>query len=168
MNIKSISHILGTVIAGIFIIAFFGNAYGGAYDALKGVDSIKAIVDFRVSSAKVAAIHLDLLHKTYNDKNLRAIDAKPDFVIVFMGPAVKLASTNRAGVSEEDGKHLDTIAGIIAKMKKDGIRLEVCVAAAELLGVDPATILPEIHKIPNGWISSIGYQHNGYALIPNF
>jgi intracellular sulfur oxidation DsrE/DsrF family protein len=109
-----------------------------------------------------------LLHKTYKDKNLTAVDAAPDFVVVFMGPAVKLISTSREGVSAEDAKNLDAIAQTLSAMTRDGIRLEVCIAAVELLGVDPATLLPEIHKVPNGWISSIGYQHNGYALIPDF
>jgi intracellular sulfur oxidation DsrE/DsrF family protein len=168
MNIISIKHILSIFIVTGFIFGAVGNVFGETYDALKGLDAIKAVVDFRNGQAKVAAIHLDLLHKTYKDKSLTAVDANPDFVIVFMGPGVKLISTNREGVSAEDSKHLDTIAGIIANMKKDGIRLEVCIAAVELLGVDPATILPEITKVPNGWISSIGYQLNGYALIPDF
>jgi len=168
MIIKSIKYILSLLITVGFIIGAAGSVYAETYEALKDVDTIKAVVDFRVGSAKVAAIHLGLLHKTYNDTNLTVITAKPDFVIVFMGPGVKLISANRQGVSAEDSKHLDTIAGIISNMKKDGIRLEVCIAAVELLGVDPATILPEIHQVPNGWISSIGYQLNGYALIPDF
>lgn len=168
MNNKLIKLIISLFIAASFIVGAAGSVYGETYDALKGVDSIRAIVDFRVASAKVAAIHLDLLHKTYKDKSLTAVDANPDFVIVFMGPGVKLISTNRQGVSAEDSKHLDTIAGIIKNMKKDGIKLEVCIAAVELLGVDKATILPEITKVQNGWISSIGYQHRGYALIPDF
>ena len=49
------------------------------------------------------------MHKTYLDKNLTAIDAKPDFVIIFMGPAVKLISTGKEGVSAEDGKSLDAM-----------------------------------------------------------
>jgi intracellular sulfur oxidation DsrE/DsrF family protein len=53
-------------------------------------------------------------------------------------------------------------------VKKDGIKLEVCIAAVERLGVDESTLLPEITKVRNGWISSIGYQQKGYALIPNF
>lgn len=168
MNIKSIKFIISLFIAVGFILGVVGNTYGETYDALKGVDSIKAIVDFRVASAKVAGIHLDLLHKTYKDKSLTAVDSNPDFVIVFMGPGVKLISSNREGISDEDGKHMDDIAGIIKNMKKDGIKLEVCIAAVELLGVDKASILPEIIKVQNGWISSIGYQHRGYALIPDF
>ncbi len=168
MNVKSIKLTLSLLIAACLIIGAAGNVYAETYPSLQGVDSIKAVVDFRVASAKVAAIHLDLLHKTYKDKSLTAVDATPDFVIVFMGPGVKLISSSREGISAEDAKNLDAIAQTLSAMNKDGIKLEVCIAAVELLGVDPATILPEITKVPNGWISSIGYQYNGYALIPDF
>lgn len=168
MNVNFTKYALNLLIAACLFIGAAHIVYGETYDALKGVDAVKVVVDFRNGNPKAAAIHLDLLNKTFLDKNLTAITAKPDFVIIFMGPAVKLISTGREGVPAEDGKHLDRIAGIIANMKKDGIRLEVCIAAVDLMGVDPATILPEIRHVPNGWISSVGYQLNGYALIPDF
>lgn len=168
MNVKSMKLTLSVLVAACLVIGTAGSVYGETYAALEGLDSFKAVVDFRNSSAKAASVHLDLMHKTYQDKNVTAVDAKPDFVIVFMGPSVKLISTSREGVSAEDAKYLDSIAKTLSAMDKDGIRLEVCVAAVELTGVDPATILPEIHKVPNGWISSVGYQLNGYALIPDF
>jgi intracellular sulfur oxidation DsrE/DsrF family protein len=55
---------------------------------------------------------------------------------------------------------------IIAAMAKDGIRLEVCLFAAKVLGVNPDSIAPEIHRVGNGWIASLGYQQKGYSLIP--
>lgn len=156
------------LMAAVVLIGWAGSVSGETYRALKGVDSVKAVVDFRNGNPKIAAIHLALLHKTYNDANLRAADAKPEFVVIFMGPSVKLISTGRDGVTAEDAKNLDKIATILAAMDKDGIRLEVCDAAVKLMGVDPATLLPQIHQVPNGWISSIGYQLQGYALIPDF
>jgi intracellular sulfur oxidation DsrE/DsrF family protein len=168
MNTTSKKYILSLIVSICLIFAVAANVSGETYEALKGVESVKAVFDFRVSSPKIAAVHLDLIHKTFKNRNLTAITKNPDFVVVFMGPAVKLISKNRESFSSEDQKHLDAIAGIIAKMVKDGIKVEVCVVAADLLGVDPASLLPEIKQVENGWISSIGYQHNGYALIPDF
>jgi hypothetical protein len=51
-------------------------------------------------------------------------------------------------------------------MSKAGIKMEICLAAANVLGVDPASILPEIKRVGNGRISLIGYQANGYSLVP--
>jgi hypothetical protein len=35
------------------------------------------------------AIHLDLIHDTFEDPSVTAIQGKRDFVVIFMGPAVK-------------------------------------------------------------------------------
>jgi intracellular sulfur oxidation DsrE/DsrF family protein len=71
-------------------------------------------------------------------------------------------------VSPEDQKMLDAIAGRISKMANDGIKLEICLVAAKIFNVDPATILPEIKHVENGWISLIAYQAKDYSLIPAY
>lgn len=132
-------------------------------EALKGVKSAKAIFDVRVANPKGAALQLKLIHQTYQE--LVAEKKKPVCVVSFMGPSVKLISKNREGFSAEDQKSLDEIAETISKMSKDGIRVEICLFAAKLFGVGPASILPEIKKVENGWVSLIGYQAQGYSLV---
>jgi intracellular sulfur oxidation DsrE/DsrF family protein len=90
----------------------------------------------------------------------------PVFVVVFIGPSVKLISKNREGFSPEDQKYLDEIANTISAMSKDVINLEICLVAAKVFNVDPASVLPEIRRVGNGWISEIGYQAQGYSLVP--
>jgi intracellular sulfur oxidation DsrE/DsrF family protein len=68
----------------------------------------------------------------------------------------------------EDQKSMDEIAQTIREMAKDGIKLEVCDFAVKVFGVDPASILPEIKHVPNGWVSLIGYQARGYSLVPAY
>jgi len=126
------------------------------------------VIDFRVGNPKSAIVHLDLINQTFRDKSIRAVTEKPEFVVVFIGPSVKLITNKREGLSEEEQKMLDEIAALITKMSKDGIKLEVCMFAAGLLGVDPASILPEIEQVGNGWISLIGYQGKGYSIVPAF
>lgn len=160
---------LTTIIFSIaFLLSITANSTAAEYDSLKGVESVRAVFDMRVANPKVAAVHLDLIHKTFKDQNLTINSKKPDFVIIFMGPAVKWVSKARAGFTPEEQKQLDVIAGIISNMAKDGIKLEICVAAIHLTGGDTASILPEIKQVGNGWISAIGYQHKGYALISDF
>jgi intracellular sulfur oxidation DsrE/DsrF family protein len=145
------------------------NVFAGDYEyALKGVKSVKALYDFRIGNPKSAALHLKLIHETFKDKELLAVDKKPAFVVVFIGPSVKLVSKNREGFSPEEQATLAEIAGTISEMSKAGIKLELCLVAAKVFGVDPATVLPEIKAVPNGWISEIGYQAQGYALVPAY
>jgi intracellular sulfur oxidation DsrE/DsrF family protein len=107
---------------------------------------------------------MSLIHQTYKD--LAATEKNPVFAVVFIGPSVKLISKNREGFTPEDQKSLDEIAKTISAMSKDGIKLEICLVAAQILNVDPASVLPEIKRVENGWVSVIGYQAQGYSLVP--
>jgi intracellular sulfur oxidation DsrE/DsrF family protein len=159
-----------TILALIFLIGLLStNAVGFTSqedDALKGLKSVKAVFDFRTGGLKSTALFLDLIHETYKGKDIAAVTKKPEFVVVFLGPSVKLVSNNREGVSSEDHKMLDAIAGKISEMAKDGIKFEICLFAARMFNVDPATILSDIRHTENGVISLIGYQAKGFSLIP--
>ncbi len=144
------------------------HGFGEEYEAMKGLKSVKAVFDVRISNPKSAAVHLKLIHDTYKDKTIRAITKKPAFVVIFIGPSVKLVSKNREGFSPEEQKILGEIANIVSEMSKDGIKLEICLFAANLLNVDPASVLPSIKHVPNGWISLIGYEAKGYSLVPAY
>ena len=135
-------------------------------DPLKGMKSVKAVFDVRIDNPKSAALHLKLIHQTFKD--LAAAKKNPEFKVVFIGPSVKLISKNRVGFAPEDDKALDEIAEAVSALSKDGMRLEICLIAASLFKVDPASVLPEIKGIENGWFSIIGYQAQGYSLVPNY
>jgi intracellular sulfur oxidation DsrE/DsrF family protein len=151
-----------------FLFAAFTNVSSKEYVSLKGLKLAKAVFDFKIGDPKSAAAHLKLIHKTFKDKSITALANKPDFVVVFIGHSAKIVSKNRAAFSPEEQKILEEIASIISEMSKDGIKLEICLFAAEALGVDSASILPEIKHVGNGWVSLIGYQANGYSLVPAY
>ena len=161
-------YILGLFISAAFLLCSVTSSSAAGYEALKGVESVKAVFDERVGNPKVAVAHLDLIHKTFKDQSLTIKSRKPHLVVIFMGPAVKLVSKNTEGFTPEEQKDLGSIARIISDMSKDGIKLEICMAAVRLMNVDPASILPEIKPVDNGWISAIGYQLKGYAYIADF
>ena len=161
------------IMIGLFLIACLTfvvatQGFGEEYEALKGLKSIKAVFDVRISNPKSAALQLKLVHDTYKDSNIQAVTKKPAFIVVFIGPSVKLISKNKEGFSPEDQKILDQIASIISEMSKDGIKLEICLFAAKVFGVDPASVLPGIKQVPNGWVSLIGYEAMGYSLVPAY
>ena len=145
-----------------------GASYGEGYKALDGLTSVKAVFDFRAGNPKGAAMQLDMIYRIAHDKNIMAVTEKPEFAIVFIGPSVKLISKNRVGFSPEELESLDEIAGTVSRMSKEGVRLEICLVAAKVMGVDPSSILPEIVGVENGWISLIGYQAKGYSIVPAY
>jgi intracellular sulfur oxidation DsrE/DsrF family protein len=133
-------------------------------EGIMNIKSVKMVFDERESNPHAAALHLKLVHQTYKD--LAAMKKEPAIVVVFMGPSVKLVSKNREGFSQEDYKYLDEIANTVTAMSKDGIKSEICLAAVKYFKVDPASVLPEIKRVGNGWISSTVHQAQGYSLVP--
>jgi intracellular sulfur oxidation DsrE/DsrF family protein len=159
---------IGLLLSACMLFIAVVHGFGEEYEALKGLKSVKAVFDVRISNPQSAALHLKLIHDTYQDKNIRAITQKPAFVVVFIGPSVKLISKNRKGFSPEEQKVLDEIANTISEMSKNGMKLEICLVAAQVFNVDPASVLPGIKHVPNGWVSVIGYEAKGYSLIPAY
>jgi intracellular sulfur oxidation DsrE/DsrF family protein len=141
---------------------------GEGYEALEGLKSIKAVFDFRDGNPGSALVHIKLVHQTYKDKAIRNLTDKPDFVVVFMGSAVKLLSKSKEAFSPDEKKMLDEMEQVISAMSKDGIKLEICMFAVDFFGVSPESLLPEMNRVDNGWISSAGYQAKGYPLVPVF
>jgi intracellular sulfur oxidation DsrE/DsrF family protein len=163
----------GKIMVTLFLAVCFltvgaAGVSGAEYEGLKGLKSVKAVFDVRIGTPESASLHLKLIHQTFKDKNVRAVQKKPSFVVVFIGPSVKLVSKNREGFSPEEQKILVEIAGTIAAMAKEGVKFEICLFAAKVFGVEPASILPEIKKVGNGWISLIGYEAKGYSLVPAY
>jgi intracellular sulfur oxidation DsrE/DsrF family protein len=148
------------------LMATAGNAFSQEYDAMKGLKSVKAVFDFELGNPQSALIHLQVIDQTFKDKNMQKSGRKPDIVVIFIGPSVKLVSKNKSGFNAEEQKVLDEVAKTLSKMAKEGIKFEICLIAAKLMGVDPSTILPEVKQVGNGWISLIGYESKGYALVP--
>jgi intracellular sulfur oxidation DsrE/DsrF family protein len=160
--------IVSIVVASVFMLAAVGSASAATYESLAGMKSIKAIFDVRAGNTKSAVMQLKLIHDTYKDKSIRAVSKKPSFIVAFMGPSVKLISKDKQGISPDDQKAMDEIALTVQAMARDGIKLEVCDFSVKAFGVDPASILPEIKHVPNGWITLIGYQAKGYSLVPAY
>ena len=165
MNRTTKAIVRGMIISLFICIFATVNTYANEYEGLAGLDTIKAVFDVRAGKVKSAALQLDLVYKTFKDKNIREATADTDFVVVIAGPATKLVTTNTQGFSAEEKVELEQIAKNIEAMAADGIRIEICMFAAKYFGVDPATILPAIKQVENGWISLIGYQAKGYSLV---
>ena len=159
-------NVLITLFLAVFIGLPFAPALAGEYDnSLKDVTGIKAVFDVSQGSAKVSNVVFWAVKNVYEDKTVSNLSEKTKLAVVFHGPAVKLISTVRDGLSKEDSIEIDKFQDTLRQMKKDGVKLEVCLYAAKVMGVDPATIIPEIDRVGNGFISVIGYQAQGYAVV---
>lgn len=164
---RSARIVIGSAVLAFFLLlATAGAGLCEEYPALKGLKSVKAVFGFETGNPQTALLQLQVIRQTFQDKNIRTGKKKPEIVVVFYGPSVKLVSRNREGFTAGDQKALDDYAATIAAMSKDGVRFEICLIAMKFAGVDPASLLPEVKPVGNGWISLIGYQAKGYSLVP--
>lgn len=158
--------IVSVMLAACLLVATAGNGFGEDYPALKGVNPVKAVFAFEIGNPQSALVHLQVIQQTFRDKNIRAGKKKPEIVVVFYGPSVKLASVKRDAFAAADQKIVEEYAGTVAAMAKEGVKFEICLIAMRFAGVEPSTLLPEIKPVGNGWISVIGYQARNYSLVP--
>ena len=153
------------VFAACAIMLIAAPALPGEYSALKGVKGIKTVFDMSQGSPGKANSVFWAVKNLYEDESVRSLPEPPQVTIVFRGPAVKLISTSHAGFKGPDIEALEQFADKIRQMKKDGVKMEVCLFAVKVQGINPATILPEVDQVGNGFISIAGYQAQGYSVV---
>jgi intracellular sulfur oxidation DsrE/DsrF family protein len=154
------------IVTALFVLVLIAiPALSGEYLALKGVKGVKTVFDVSQGSPQVANVVFWAIRNVHDDKRTRSLSEPPQVAVVFHGPAVKMISTDRNGFKDSDNEALNQFANTIQEMKNSGVRFEVCDYALKVMGVNPATVLPEIFHVDNGFISIAGYQAQGYSTI---
>jgi len=169
MNVKN-KKITQRVFCLFFTVAFIAllstNAFAGEYDnALKGVNGYDAVFEVSQGDPKVANIVFWAVKNAYEVSEVKALKKAPRIAVVFHGPAVKLISSDKQPFNTGEWAEVEKFQETLRQMRKDGVKLEVCLYAAKVMGVDKATIMPEIDQVGNGFVSVIGYQMQGYAVV---
>jgi intracellular sulfur oxidation DsrE/DsrF family protein len=159
-SIKNIAfyHIMSVIFVALFLAFLATPAIAGEYAALKGVKGVNTVFDVTQASPKISNIVFWAVRDVYQNESVSKLPNSPSTVVVFHGPAVKLISTERKWFKPEEVAEVDKFADTIRQMKKDGVTFEVCDYAVKVLGVDPATIMPEIDHVGNGFVSIAGYS----------
>lgn len=166
MNKSLLQNLFAILIMFVFLtLQVFPAAAGGYDNALKDVKGVKVVFDVSLGNPTFANAVFWAVRNAYQDEAVSTLPEKPQVAIVFHGPVVKLLSSDRSGFDTKDYGEIDKFQDTLRQMKKEGVKLEVCLYAAKVLGVDPATIMPEIDQVDNGFISVAGYQAQGYAVV---
>lgn len=127
----------------------------------------KGVFLIDIGDAKKLNFYLEVIQGTYN--GMKAQGVKPDFVLVYIGPSVKYLTTSPSEEAEKAaGGVLLDIESNIAKLASLGIKQEICAVATRVFGVDNSTLPPGLNLVGDGFISLIGYQAQGYHLVPVF
>lgn len=132
--------------------------------ALQGVKTGKAVFDINLSGPEKLPLYLQVIKETHDSLIKQGV--KPVMVVAFRGMAVRLVSSERKDFTAEQKDLMDDADKLIVDLAKKGIRFEACAVASRLFKIDNATILPNVKVVGNTFISLIGYQARGYAIIP--
>ena len=106
-------------------------------------------------------LYLNVIEKTV--ATLKKQGVKPDFIITMRGAAVSIVSKDSEFNSADQEQLLQAK---IAALKQLGVYFEACNVAADLFAVAKEDLFPGVVLVGNTFVSLIGYQSQGYALIP--
>ena len=143
-----------------------GTAFGAGYgSALQGVHGYDAVFEVTQGNPKVANVVFWAVKNAYEAPEVKAVSKVPNIAVVFHGPAVQLISSDKAFFNGAEWAEVEKFQETLREIKKDGVKVEVCLYAAKVMGVDKSTIIPEVDHVDNGFVSVIGYQMQGYAVV---
>jgi len=159
-------HLITGVCAVLVLALVHSPALAKGYDnALQGIKAYDAVYEVSLGDPKIANVVFWAIKNSYEVPEVKALANKPNIAIVIHGPAVKWISSNRTAFNDAEWMEVEKLQGTLRQMKKDGVTMEVCLYAATVMGVDEAMIMPEIDRVGNGFVSVIGYQMQGYAVV---
>lgn len=120
-----------------------------------------------IGDAKKLNFYLEVIQGTY--KGMKAQGVEPDFILVYIGPSVKYLSNAPSSETEEEaGGILLEIESNVEALAELGIKQEICAVATRVFGIENKTVFPDLTLVGDGFISLIGYQTQGYHLVPIF
>lgn len=132
--------------------------------ALKGLKEAKAVFMIDVNNPGRVAHILKTVAKT--GKGMREQGVKPHIVVVVIGPAVAFLTKDRRGIGYMDERAVAGVQAEVHKLAKMHIRTEACGVALKGMDVKPKDLIADVHAVGNGFIEAIGYQAQGYQLVP--
>ncbi len=151
------------------VIAAPAQAAGAIDDraSLADLKTGKGVFLVDIGDAKKLNFYLEVIQGTFEGMKRQGVE--PDFILVYIGPSVKYLSTSPApAIEEELGAVLMEIEANVEALAELGVRQEICAVATRVFGIDNKTVLPGLTLVGDGFISLIGYQAQGYHLVPVF
>ena len=160
-----INIVIVILLSGLFITGMSHADKPNDADALQNVSEGKVVWDITVGSPKKLLVYLKVIEETYEDFIRQ--DVRPDMVFAFRGPVLRLISSQPLELDDENQLAREQVLSLITNIsQKPGVTMESCSIATRLMSIDNESIIEEVKPVGNTFVSLIGYQQQGYALIP--
>ena len=160
---------MNAVLALLILLGSFSVAVAETNDAaaLGDLKQGKGVFLVDIGEPGKLAFYLKAIAGTH--QGMKAQGVTPDFILVYIGPSVKYLSTNPdEDLVFEHNDALQSIAEAVAALDELGVRQEICAVATQAFAIDDEALLPALTLVGDGFISLIGWQSQGYHLVPVF
>ncbi|WP_415902447.1 DsrE family protein [Neptuniibacter sp. QD29_5] len=135
--------------------------------ALNGIEKAKGVFLIDFKTAKTTAFYMDLIVGTYDGFKRQGVE--PEIVVVVIGPTVQFLSKDaKPELAFEYEESFDSIQKSIKALAQRNVRIEICAIATDVFDVDNEKLPKELEVVADGFISLIGWQTQGYKLVPVF
>jgi intracellular sulfur oxidation DsrE/DsrF family protein len=161
---KSIINLFGTLVLALFISTTAHSGTANDADALNGYNQGKIVFDINLKDKKSLGLYLNVIKQTHEDLKKQKIN--PDIILAFRGLAVTLIQKGEDKATEDQKQMSDQIKSQIEQLQSMGVKMEVCSVATGLFQVPDERVLTDMKIVGNTFVSLMGYQHQGYAIIP--
>ena len=142
-------------------------ASGHGYDndrSLNGVEQASIYFDVSLKDDALLVFRMELLDRTIKALAETGLDVRA--VIGFRGHASRFITKDDHYVLEEEIDNKKKIQNWIRQFSSRDIVIEQCAIAAQIHDIPPEDFLPEVSIVGNGYISLVGYQAQGYSVVP--
>lgn len=133
-------------------------------EALRGAKVMKGVFMMDAKEPGRMAHVLKVIGET--SEGITKQGVKSELIVVVIGRSVAFLTKDRRGIPYTDQRSVTEIHNAIARLKRMGVRTEVCGIALRGMDVRPDALIADVIPVGNGYISAIGYQSQGYQLIP--
>lgn len=133
-------------------------------NALRGQHEAKAVFMVSINNPAKLGHVLKVIEET--DTGLVQQHVKPHLVVVVIGPAVAFVTKDRRGIPYMAQAAVAHVQAALGKLDHMGVRIEACGVALKGMDLKPDDVIPAVHAVGNGYISAIGYEAQGYGLVP--
>lgn len=132
--------------------------------ALKGLKTAQVYFDVSIKDDNLLVFRMELLDKTI--KQMEDAGLEVSSVVGFRGGASRFITKDDHYVLLEEISNKQKIQDWVKQFSERGIVIEQCAIAADILDIPHEDFIPEVKVVDNGYISLVGYQAQGYSVVP--
>ena len=138
------------------------NQHNGG--AINGLTTALVYFDVSLKDDNLLVFRMELLDKTIKQMEDAGLEVRS--VVGFRGGASRFITKDEHYVLEEEISNKKKIQGWVKQFSERGIVIEQCSIAADIHDIPHEDFMEEVTVVGNGYISLVGYQAQGYSVVP--